>query len=120
MQFVKTADGEWLKPESMNDLMALLSDIGPQTTYRLVAGNTGVGIYNSDGPFDQFIDVTGIPDLTSILPPPGPFIVGAGVALNDFIDALEVRAQADPIGFGYCTQMVAHIRKVSDDLKHPF
>jgi hypothetical protein len=68
------------------------------------------GVFNNDGPYDQFIDTTGIPELTSIST--SPFSLGAGVALSDFIAALEAQALANPMSYGYCQQMANHIRKV--------
>ncbi len=43
MQYVNTVDGEWMKPETLNDLMALLDGIEDGVRYQLVAGNTGKG-----------------------------------------------------------------------------
>jgi xanthine dehydrogenase/oxidase len=43
MQFIKLMDGEWIKPKTVEELMALLDNVQPGTKYRLVAGNTGVG-----------------------------------------------------------------------------
>ena len=43
MQLVRTTDGEWVKPSSMEELIGVLSGLGPSNTYRLVAGNTGTG-----------------------------------------------------------------------------
>ncbi len=43
MQFVDTVDGQWIKPETLDDLLALLDGIERGKTYQLVAGNTGKG-----------------------------------------------------------------------------
>ena len=43
MQLVRTIGGEWTKPNSLDELMALLDDIPQGQKYRIVAGNTGTG-----------------------------------------------------------------------------
>lgn len=43
LQFIQSANGHWIKPDTMEDLMAVLNDFQPNVTYRLVAGNTGIG-----------------------------------------------------------------------------
>lgn len=45
MQLVRTADGDWVKPASMDELLGVFASMPQGETYRLVAGNTGVGIY---------------------------------------------------------------------------
>jgi xanthine dehydrogenase/oxidase len=35
--------GNWYRPESLEQLMELLSSLGGDVKYRLVAGNTGTG-----------------------------------------------------------------------------
>ncbi len=44
MQYISTSDGQWIKPETLDDLLALLSGIEDNVRYQLVAGNTGKGI----------------------------------------------------------------------------
>ncbi len=44
MQFISSADGEWMKPETLDDLLALLAGMENNVRYQLVAGNTGKGI----------------------------------------------------------------------------
>ena len=43
LQYVRSSDGEWMKPLTMEDLMGLLQSLEPGKKYRLVAGNTGTG-----------------------------------------------------------------------------
>jgi len=44
MQYVNTVDGEWMKPTSLEDLLAILGDMPSNVRYQIVAGNTGKGI----------------------------------------------------------------------------
>ncbi len=48
-----------------------------------------------DGPYDQFIDVSGVPELTAFTLDPD-LIVGGGVSVSDMAELLEGRAAADP------------------------
>ena len=41
--YSKTIDGEWMEPETINELLALIGSLPPASNYRLVAGNTGTG-----------------------------------------------------------------------------
>ena len=43
MSYVRSTDGEWMKPNNMDELLALLGDVQSGQKYRLVAGNTGTG-----------------------------------------------------------------------------
>ena len=43
MQYVRSVDGEWMKPETLQDLMALLDGVEDGVRYQLMAGNTSVG-----------------------------------------------------------------------------
>ena len=41
----KTSEGNWLFPQSLNELMDIFKTLPDDNRYRLVAGNTGTGIY---------------------------------------------------------------------------
>ena len=85
MQFIRTVDGDWAKPLTLDDLMAVLIQLPQGTTYQLVCGNTMKGVY-SLGTIDTFIDVTGIPELTEIQSQTGsPFILGGNLPISDCI-----------------------------------
>jgi hypothetical protein len=43
MQFVRTVDGDWVKPLTMDDLLAVITQLPPDSSYRLVMGNTAKG-----------------------------------------------------------------------------
>ena len=89
LQFIRTVDGDWAKPLSLDDLMAVLAQLPPGATYQLVCGNTMKGVYPL-GAVDTFIDVTGVPELTEVGREPGsPFILGGGLPISDCIRELE-------------------------------
>ena len=41
----KTADGDWLMPQNLEELLAVINQLPQGAKYRLVAGNTGTGNY---------------------------------------------------------------------------
>ena len=43
---IKTINGTWYIPTSLDDLLKVLNDLPNGTSYRLVHGNTGRGLYN--------------------------------------------------------------------------
>ncbi|CAH3170659.1 unnamed protein product [Porites lobata] len=103
----------WYCPTSKSDLYALMTKY-KSDKIRLVAGNTGKGIYKKDGPFDVLIDISQIKELHTIPSrneaPNGSVVVGACVPLNTFIDVLDHIASAWE---GY--KVIAdHIRKVAN------
>ena len=43
LQYIPTEDGEWFKPETLDDLLALLEAVEEGKTYKIVMGNTSEG-----------------------------------------------------------------------------
>eukprot|EP00095_Tigriopus_kingsejongensis_P005797 maker-scaffold88_size394946-snap-gene-2.26 protein:Tk05797 transcript:maker-scaffold88_size394946-snap-gene-2.26-mRNA-1 annotation:"hypothetical protein DAPPUDRAFT_313254" len=110
IQFIRADEGDWIKPHTLEDLLGVLADIQPNEAYRLVAGNTGTGIYD-DGPYGTYVDITGIPELSTITT--NPFNVGGGVALTEMIVALKSQANNSP-GYAYAKQVAQHLMKVAN------
>ncbi len=54
MQYIASVDGEWMKPETLDDLLAVLDTIENGIKYQLVAGNSGKGNTNLARPFKSF------------------------------------------------------------------
>lgn len=103
----------WYCPTSLADLYALMSK-HTEDKIRLVAGNTGKGIYKNDGPFDVMIDISKIEQLHTIPSetelPNGDVVIGAGVPLNTLIKFLEDQAS---VVAGYKV-LADHVRKVAN------
>ncbi|TRY76734.1 hypothetical protein TCAL_11871 [Tigriopus californicus] len=113
IQFIQSKEGnEWIKPNNLEDLLALLDDLAPNSSYRLVAGNTGTGIFNDDGPYKSFFDISAIPELVTITL--DPFNVGGGVSLTKFIEILEQQASSKGVDYAHGAQMAKHIKKVAN------
>ena len=64
--YFKTDDGSgWWIPKDVDELLHVLKGLPAGANYRMVAGNTGMGVYAKDGPYTDFIDVRYL--LTKIL-----------------------------------------------------
>ncbi|XP_068702018.1 xanthine dehydrogenase/oxidase-like [Montipora foliosa] len=103
----------WYCPTTKSDLYSLMSKY-KSNKVRLVAGNTGKGIYKNDGPFEVMIDISQIKELhtvpSSSQTSNGSIVVGGGVSLNTFINVLDQMASSWS-GFKV---MAHHIRKVAN------
>ncbi|KAL9979239.1 hypothetical protein ACROYT_G016871 [Oculina patagonica] len=103
----------WYCPTSLTDLYTLMSK-HTNDKIRLVAGNTGKGIFKNDGPFDVMIDITKVKELHTIPSatevPNGDFVIGAGVPLNTLIKVLDEQAN---VVSGYKV-LADHVRKVAN------
>ena len=54
----RTDDGSmWWIPKDVDELLHMVKGLPAGANYRLVAGNTGTGVYANDGPYTDFIDV---------------------------------------------------------------
>ena len=60
-------------------------------------------MYPNDGPYDQYIDINGIPDLHSIVADGTNLLVGGSVTLNQLKALMEATADTDP-GYAYCAR----------------
>ena len=108
----KTEDGTWWVPSSLNDLLDILGSFGDKSKYRLVAGNTAMGVYPNDGPYTNYIDVRKLAELSVVIKTP-ELVIGGNVTLTNFIDVMEEMAKNDPKNYSYCSQIVTHVKKVA-------
>ena len=77
----------WISPNSLKTFFETLEEVPDTATYRLVAGNTGVGVYEEKSEIDYFIDVSKIPELKEMST--NPFRIGGGVSLADAMKKFE-------------------------------
>ena len=66
-----------------------------------------LGIFK-DGPFDKYLDITGIGPLTSVSF--DPLVIGSALPIGDFIDVLESVSNATE--YAYAKQLANHLKKV--------
>ena len=102
---------EWYCPKSLDDLLDLL-DQYKSGSYKIVSGNTAVGVYKKDGPFDVFIDIKNVPDLYRVKESANELTVGCGFTLKMMIDLFEAFSQT--AGFEYLATIAKHFLKIAN------
>ncbi|CAG7709161.1 unnamed protein product, partial [Allacma fusca] len=88
-----SSSNKWVKATDMMTLFeALLRFRANGLEYRIVAGNTGTGVYKNDGPYKAFVQISGIQQLQKIVMDnfTSTIIIGSGVTISAAIEALRV------------------------------
>ncbi|CAG7720322.1 unnamed protein product [Allacma fusca] len=80
--------------------------------YRIVAGNTGTGVFKFDGPYDAYVEVNNVPDLSVLSVNKSEAVLGGAVTLTKAIDFLENLGNTE--GFKYAGGMGHHLRRVAN------
>ena len=106
---VKTSEGDWMIPTSVNDLVTVLDQLPQGGSYRLVDGNTGRGIYDADTAYETYISLKAVKELVEFTT--DPLVIGAGMSLTSVIDLFE-EVSSDP-NYKYCQTIADHIKKVA-------
>jgi xanthine dehydrogenase/oxidase len=102
---------EWFIPNNLSDLFNLLTEY-QTSSYRLVGGNTGTGVYKNDGPFDVFIDIKNVPDLHQVTKATSLLTVGSSVQLKNLIDVMNEFSSTS--GFEYLSEISHHLSKIAN------
>jgi xanthine dehydrogenase/oxidase len=102
---------QWFTPKTLDDLVNLISQY-KTSSYRIVGGNTGTGVYKNEGPFQIYIDINNIPDLNQITRTPTVLSFGASARLKTCIDTM--RDYSSTVGFEYLTQIAHHLSKIAN------
>ncbi|CAL8082189.1 unnamed protein product [Orchesella dallaii] len=112
--YIKLKSGEeWLKPTSLESLYEALGRFSSSgMKYRLVAGNTGTGVFKYDGPYQVYIDINNIPELKQSKVDASEVSIGANVTISMAIDLLQKASELD--GYSYTADMVKHIKRVAN------
>ncbi|ODM92327.1 Abscisic-aldehyde oxidase [Orchesella cincta] len=112
--YIKLKNGEeWLKPttlESLYDALGRFSSSGMK--YRLVAGNTGTGVFKKDGPYQAYIDINNIPELKQSRVDPSGVSFGANLTISMAIEVLQKASKLD--GYSYTDDMAKHMKRVAN------
>jgi xanthine dehydrogenase/oxidase len=113
VHIISDQTSQWYVPVNMNDLYRLLSNYASKA-YRIVSGNTGVGVYKSDGPGPSgvYIDIKNIAELYQVSTAGGGLTLGAAITLKSAIDIFN--SYAKTAGYQYFTQLVTHLGKVAN------
>jgi len=101
----------WISPAKLSTLFDALKKIPETSTYKLVAGNTGVGVYEDKQEIDHFIDISKIPELKSTSL--SPLQVGGGVSLADAMKKFEALEESAPSEFWYLKEFCKQLKYVA-------
>ena len=101
---------KWEQPTTMEELNSILKALKPEQPYKLIAGNSGTGIYKDEFEPQVYIDVNRVKELKEISKT--PLILGGGVSLGDALKVLAEVAKDNP-KYKYGASIVSHWSKVS-------
>jgi len=99
----------WVKPSSILEALSVISR-NEEKSVRFVAGNTAIGVYKNDGPFDLYIDLKNLSELNQILLAEKFIEFGASVTLTSMAKFFEQKSNL-------CSSFQAlsdHIKKVAN------
>ena len=111
-----SAGTTWTEPLTLQDMCAHIAGAkASQKPYRIVAGNTGHGVFPDDEAI-VFINATKVPQLVAATGSGGSAItVGAAVSINHLIEMLESASTAQTGGASSHAILVKHLSKVANN-----
>ncbi|ODN04991.1 Indole-3-acetaldehyde oxidase [Orchesella cincta] len=111
--YLQSDSGEqWFKVKTLKMLFELIQNFAfSQITFRLVAGNTGTGIYKNDGPYVGYVDINHIPELKHLSVDQTGIILGGNVTLTWAMDAFKLALLKD--GFVYAQEFYNHFLRIA-------
>ncbi|XP_047092752.1 indole-3-acetaldehyde oxidase-like [Lolium rigidum] len=90
VQAVIASDDGWYHPKSIQELHSLFdANWFDETSVKIVASNTGAGVYKEQDLYEKYIDIKGIPEL-SVIDRSGKGVeIGAAVSIAKAIDVFS-------------------------------
>jgi xanthine dehydrogenase iron-sulfur cluster and FAD-binding subunit A len=104
-------EAEWFEPTNMDDFYSIFY-ANKCKVYKLVSGNTSVGVFKNDGPYQVFIDLQRLTELYAIEQTPQSLIFGSSLTLG-FLIFLFNKQSAVP-GFEYLAELAKHFGKIAN------
>ncbi|TVU44680.1 hypothetical protein EJB05_04129, partial [Eragrostis curvula] len=87
---VALSDDGWYHPKSIGELQRLLdSDWFDENSVKIVASNTGSGVYKDEDLYDKYIDIKGISELSVINRSSKGIDIGSVVSISKAIEVLS-------------------------------
>ena len=106
----------WVEPTSLQQLSSVLwgaAATQPRTPVRIVAGNTGHGVYDDDE-VTLMVNITKIPDMIAqSVTAEGSLKFGGGVSIAQMIRAVE-KQQDTALAPGYWAALATHMNKIAN------
>lgn len=107
----------WHSPNSSAELIATVKTLEEtSSSYKLVCGNTSVGIYKQDEDNSQFshlINLRNVRELHKTEKNNQTLTIGSAVCLQDLIQTFETVAKEDEPNFGHLRESANHLRRVA-------
>ncbi|CAG7707626.1 unnamed protein product [Allacma fusca] len=108
-----SSNSQWVKAVDIKTLfMALTKFQNYGLKYRIVGGNTGMGVFKNEGPYQAYVELMSIPALTKIDSLDSSIIFGGGVTITQAIETLEKASSVS--GFEYCKHVCKHWKRVAN------
>jgi indole-3-acetaldehyde oxidase len=87
---VPVSDDGWYRPKSIDELHMLFeSNSFDENSVKIVASNTGSGVYKDEDLHDKYVDIKGIPELSVINKTSKGVELGSVVSISKAIDILS-------------------------------
>jgi len=113
-----TLSQNWSQPTTLAQLKTTLTSLPREAKYKLVAGNTGTGVYkHEDGDATHLVSLSAVRELRVLTQPSSAtanMVLGAAVTLSEAIASMESAASAYPRQFQHLTEMADHWKKVAN------
>ncbi|KAL1140403.1 hypothetical protein AAG570_000335 [Ranatra chinensis] len=110
---LKDNGAEWYRPSSKKEVFEIF-DMIEDKTYRLVAGNTGHGVYREEEAFQVYIDINGVSELHGFESKSDVIELGANINLTEAMNLFYDIAKAQPLKYEYCKTLADHIDLIAN------
>uniref|UniRef100_J3MK08 aldehyde oxidase n=1 Tax=Oryza brachyantha TaxID=4533 RepID=J3MK08_ORYBR len=106
----------WYCPKSIKQYFKLVnSSLFSESSVKVVVGNTSAGVYKDQDLFDRYIDIAGIPELSSIVRKDKGIEIGAATTIARTIEILKQESESisSPHGSVVFRKLADHMSKVA-------
>ncbi|XP_041363518.1 xanthine dehydrogenase-like [Gigantopelta aegis] len=110
---IERHEQHWYQPHNLQTLRKIIQE-NADKRLRLVAGNTSVGIYKNEGPFDIFVNLCRVRELFTVEVNPHSVMFGSGLTLTNLITKLKDIDEMKQTNNEHCyfSQIVEHLKKI--------
>ncbi|CAN6180236.1 unnamed protein product [Urochloa humidicola] len=106
----------WYHPRSIKQYYELInSSLLSECSVKVVVGNTSAGVYKDHDLYNRYIDIGGIPELSSIVRKGEGIEIGAAITISTSIEILEKenKLMSSPNGSVVFRKLAEHMNKVA-------
>ena len=110
--YAEHGQNEWYSIRNLSELSELLKKINNNSSVRMVSGNTSIGIFKHDGPFQTYINIKNITELNVITKCDISLKIGASITLTRFIETFRTFAKQESSLFGHLNELALNLERV--------